>query len=567
MPRNSRTLFGITASPGFGLGPACLLHTTAPNASAHSPFTSAEAEQQRLAAAIEAAAQELTQIVADLRKNGQSESADIFDAHRTIVNDPELRKMVEQLISSERKSADEAWNQMIEQFAGMYAISRSEMLREKAHDVRDAGGRVTTYLRRDSTETDRSTPAAGHTLEQTSAADAGRASLPYSGILIARELTPSQILQLDATRVKAVVCATGSATSHNAILLRNRRIPAVFGVDITDITESTSLAVVATSLQSRVIVHPSDHDESEISAEKERWQHQQIRVKSEVHKSLLAPNGEPITVWANIGGPEDVALALDSGAQGVGLYRTEFLFMARNEPPCEDEQTEAYAAVLRAMNPRPVVIRTTDIGADKPVPWLGITPEANPFLGWRGIRHSLDQPDFFRAQLRALLRASFEGNLHIMFPMVTTLDEWRRARAMVHQVRDELMASDVPVAATIPLGIMVEVPAVALQIDEFLAEVDFISIGTNDLVQYLLAADRTNPRVEKLADYTHPAVDTLLRSIITAALRHGKSVSMCGEMAGDPAVTNQLLTHGLRTFSMNPDAIANFRKHYLEDLV
>ena len=410
-----------------------------------------------------------------------------------------------------------------------------EYFRARAADIRDVGRRVVCILL-GIDEVDLST-------------------LNIPSIIIARDLTPSDTVRLDKNLVLGFCTAEGGPTSHTAIIAKALDLPAVVGAgnDVLDIPSSSLLLL--DGQQGEIVVDPTKALQLEFT---ERKRNHEIRSSEELENALepaITLDGFEIEVVANAGNLQDAQMALERGAEGIGLLRTEFLYLDRATAPNEDEQLAAYDQILDVMGGRPVVVRTIDVGGDKELPYLDLGQEANPFLGWRAIRMCLDQPDFFKIQLRALLRSSPGHDLRIMFPMIATLEEVRRAKALLDESRDEVCAGGAAVAESIQIGIMVEIPSVAVLADQFAKEVDFFSIGTNDLTQYTMAAERTNEKVAHLGDACHPAVLRQIKRVLEAAHDQGIWVGLCGELAGDPDAVPVLLGLGLDEFSMAPASI------------
>jgi phosphotransferase system enzyme I (PtsI) len=383
-------------------------------------------------------------------------------------------------------------------------------------------------------------------------------------IIIAEDLTPSDTAQLNRQYVKGFTTDIGGRTSHSAIMARSLEIPAVVGTKTVTADIENGVLVILDGLAGTVIVDPSADMVKEYEEKKAAYEAQKAEWAKLVNERTVSKDGEHVELAANIGTPEDVKGVLENGGEGVGLYRTEFLYMGRTQLPTEDEQFDSYKAVLERMEGKPVVVRTLDIGGDKELPYLDLPKEMNPFLGFRAIRLCLEEQDIFRTQLRALLRASTFGNLKIMFPMIATLGEFRQAKAILLEEKAKLQAEGVVVSETIELGIMVEIPSTAVMADQFAKEVDFFSIGTNDLIQYTMAADRMNERVSYLYQPYNPAILRLVKMVIDAAHKEGKWAGMCGEMAGDEIAIPILLGLGLDEFSMSASSILQARSQILK---
>jgi len=517
-------LQGIGAAPGVAMGPAAVWREPQREAEAR-PGAGPETELARLAAAVETSREQLRDLAATLVAAAGEKEARIFCVHMLLLHDPLLIGAIKAAIEREGLSAEQAVARVSSQLIAQFQALQDPALRERAADVEDLARRLQANL-------------------------AGEGPRSASGIVVARNLTPSDVSLLAGQGVMAVVTEEGGAAGHMAILARALRLPAVVGAAgaLSAVCEGDLLVVDGAS--GEVIVRP---DEAIVAACRRRLAEQRVPpARLEVLRDLPAvtPDGFRIELAANIATPAEVDAALAAGAEGVGVFRTEYLFVNRAAPPSEDEQYEAYRGVLARMAPRRVIIRTIDLGGDKPAAGWDLPPEPNPALGLRGIRFALARESLFRSQLRALVRASAAGNLAVMLPMIANLDEVRRARALLDAVREKLGIS-VPAS----LGVMIETPAAALLASELAAETDFLSIGTNDLTQYVLAADRLNPAVAELYDPFHPALLRLLRAVSEAARRHGKWAGVCGEMGGDPLAAPLFVGIGMQELSMIPAAI------------
>lgn len=524
---------GIAASRGYARG-RVFIKTAAEVTIDQSLAQDPEVEIQRLEEARQQAAKELADIRDKTAREVGAEEAAVFDAHAMFLEDPEFMGQVEAAIRGDGKNAMVAMDEVSRQFVEIFEAMDDEYMRERAGDVADVSSRVLRIL-----------SGAAHQVDE----------MPEDSIVVAKDLTPSDTAQLDKSKVVAFVTDIGGRTSHTAIMARTLEIPAVVGTGNATQTLKAGDFVIVDGMTGEVVVDP---DEAALKAYDEldaNYQADKEAMKELIGVRVADASGKLVEVAGNIGKPEDVAAVLENGGDGIGLYRTEFLYMDRQELPSEEEQFEAYKAVLEAMGDKPVVIRTLDIGGDKKLPYLPLPEEMNPFLGYRAIRLCLDQPDLFKVQLRALLRASSFGNLRVMFPMISGLDEFRQAMALVEECKKELTAQGEAFSQDIQWGIMVEIPSTAVLAEEFAREVDFLSIGTNDLIQYSLAADRMSEKVSYLYDPMHPAVLKLIQMTIDGGHAQGKWVGMCGEMAGEEEAIPLLLEMGLDEFSMSASSI------------
>lgn len=527
-------LKGIPASGGIRLGPAFVFPDQELKPERRT-VQDVDAEWQRLERALEVAAGQLEALRAKTEAEAGAEEAAIFGAHVLFLKDPTLLDTVRKTIREEKRNAEAAWSSGTEGYARQLEAMGDSYFSARAADVRDVGRRVLRALMG---------------LEEADLSD-----LRQPSVVLARDLTPSDTARLDKSLVLAFCTAEGGPTSHTAILAKALRLPAVVGLGpaLLEVTGSTPLLVDGEA--GEVVVEP---DEATRRVYEARARQEDARAKVELeaaHQPAVTRDGHAVEVVANVGNLEDAEIALEYGAEGIGLLRTEFLYLDRQTAPDEERQFSAYEAILDAMATRPVVVRTLDVGGDKELPYLDLGQEANPFLGWRAIRMCLDQPDFFKTQLRALLRASPGHDLRIMFPMIATLDEVRRAKALLQEAKEEVLEAGHQVAGRIQVGIMVEVPSVAVLADLFAKEVDFFSIGTNDLTQYTMAAERTNERVAHLGDACHPAVLRQVERVIAVGHQAGRWVGVCGELAGDADAVPILLGLGLDEFSMAPGSI------------
>ncbi|MHA0855321.1 phosphoenolpyruvate--protein phosphotransferase [Paenibacillus sp. CMAA1364] len=529
---------GIGASPGYAIGIAKVLTVTiAPIERLQLDTAQLNDEIKRFEQAIIATQHDLEQIHAMLIDQQKDHEAEIFEAHLMLLEDEELIDRSKDLIRSESINAEFAFFTVSEEVAEMIAAIDDPYLKERAADIRDVARRILNKLQG---------------IDDTSLADE---TGPI--ILFAKDLTPSDTAQLDPNQVIGFVTEVGGRTSHSAIIARSVGIPAIVGTgDVLEGTVKNGQSVIINGTDGELIIDPDEGTLVHYTELQKLQSEQKDIYQTYLNKPSISKDGVQVELVANIGIVKDAELASNSGAEGIGLFRTEFLYMDREDLPSEEVQFESYRKVAETFNDdAPIVIRTIDIGGDKEVPYLDLPKEDNPFLGYRAIRICLDRPDMFKTQLRAILRASAFGNLKIMFPMIATLGEWRQAIAILEEVKLDLSKADIAYNNNIEVGIMIEIPAAALLADKFAKEVDFFSIGTNDLVQYTFASDRMNPKLSYLSDPLHPAIIQLVKMVITAAHAHGKWVGMCGEMAGQKHALPILLGLGLDEFSMSASAI------------
>ncbi len=531
-----RIFRGVAASPGIAIAPAFLFSGKEVEAES-APAGSPDEELARLQKALEQARREVEELYGKAVEEVGEEQAAIFKAHEMFLSDPTLLQQVEEFIRG-GKSAPAAWMEAIESQAAMLEALNDPVFSARAVDLRDVGRRVVGIL----------------------VGEEGEAKLPESpSVIIARELTPSQTILLPKDLVQGFCTVQGGRTSHVAILARGLGLPAVVGVSEDLLSEvQDGNTVVLDGTEGVLILDPSEETLSRYRAEKAALEEERRAAVLAGAKPAVTPDGRRIEIGANLGGAgrEEALRALEFGAEGVGLLRTEFLYMERTTPPDEEEQIEAYAPYVEVMAGRPIIFRTMDIGGDKPLPYLDLPKEANPFLGKRGVRLSLAHPELFLTQLRAILRAGAgAAGIKIMFPMVASLDEVRAAKARLEEARRSLSEDGLPYAADVEVGIMVEIPSAAVLADVLAPEVDFFSIGTNDLSQYTMAADRTHPDVGKMADAYHPAVLRLIKQVVDAAHGAGIWVGICGELAGDSLAAPLLLGLGVDELSMSSPSI------------
>jgi len=542
-PRNHsddpNQLLGVTASPGVAVG--FLYPVTAQVIDVPETGETPSAERDKLAQAIATAKQEIEALQTTVAAQGDPKKAAIFAAHQALLDDPELNDIATDFVAQD-KSAAFAWQQAYTVQAEMLAKLDNPLLAERANDLRDVGSRVLRLL----TGT-RPAPV----------------DYPANTILVAADLTPSDMATLDRAKVVGFCTVGGGATSHVAILARSLDLPALVGIEPRVLELPPGTPVILDGSAGTLRLHPSAAEMDDIRQRQARQQERRQLELATAFQPAMTQDGQRIEVVANISNAEDAAKSVTLGGEGVGLLRSELLFMERDMAPSEDEQTELYTAAAKALGDRPLIIRTLDVGGDKPLSYLPLAAETNPFLGIRGIRLGFDHPELLRTQLRAILRAAQAGNVQIMFPMVARLEEWHLAKTMLEAERQALGV------AAIPAGIMVEVPSTAVMAEQFAREVDFFSVGTNDLTQYTLAMDRGHPQLAALADALNPGVLGLIGMAARAANQHGKWCGICGSMAGDPQAIPILIGLGITELSVSipmiPSVKAQIRQLNLAD--
>ena len=498
------------------------------------------AEYERVEKAFSASIADLATIKQNAKSRLSDEELEVFDAHIAILSDPEMKSQIKDEIESQHVSAEEAMTDVTTNFANVLAaMTDNKYMQERAADVKDVAKRALSHL-------------LGKQLPDI-------ASISEPVVIIAKEITPSDTSQMDAKFVKGLATDLGGRTSHAAIMARTLRIPAVVGAEDVTSTIKNGDMVIVDGLHGDIIVDPSQAQIDEYQAKADSFEKERAEWAKLVDAPSVSKDGQHFEIAANIGTPDDVADALKQGADGVGLFRSEFLYMSSDHLPTEDEQFEAYKKAVVGMQGKPVVVRTLDIGGDKPLNYLPLPEEMNPFLGYRAIRICLHRPDIFKTQLRALIRASEFGPVEIMFPMIATLAELRQAKAIYQECKDELQKDHPGLGDNVKIGMMIEVPLAALYADQLAKEVDFFSIGTNDLIQYCFAADRGNDAVSYLYQPLNPAFLRLIKHVIDAAHANNTKAAMCGEMAGDQLAMPLLLGMGLDEYSMSASSILRTR--------
>lgn len=548
-----RTIQGVSVSAGIAIGTVRVL-AAVDYAVERRLIDDPQAEMDRFRAARDTAVAQLKQLRDNVAAEFGENKAELFDAHRLMLQDPDYAECVEGLIAQDKVNAEFAVKSAAEQFAAMFAAMDSSTMQARAADVKDVSRRVMNVLqgKRDSTAQDGSVQGDA---VQNGIVQNGIAQNGESHIIFAEDLAPSDTAQLDRAKVLGLVTAKGSANSHTAILARTMGLPAITGIgDAFDPADDGHVAVID-GTSGAVFVDP---DEATLTEYRRR------KAEAEEHLSLLrklkgkpteTKSGQRVHLYANISRPSDAAAVLANDAEGIGLFRSEFLYLEREDWPTEEFQFDAYGQVAQEMGDRPVIIRTLDIGADKQVDYFNLSHEDNPALGYRAIRICLTRPEIFKVQLRALLRASAYGNIAIMLPMITSVQEVRDAKRILEEAKSELRGERIDFNESIQIGVMIETPASVIMADELAAEVDFFSIGTNDLIQYSCAVDRINDKISSLYRPLHPGVLRLIKMAADAAKANGIECGVCGEMAGSRGMASVLCGLGVTNLSMSASSI------------
>lgn len=535
---------GTGASAGIGIGKVVILKEEA-LVIRRDTVADAAAEKERFKKAVEKSIEDTQALAADMAERIGEKEAEILNGHLMLLQDPMMTMEIEGKIDSEKLCSEAAIEDVCTMYADMFASMDDELMQQRAADMRDIKTRMQKVL--------------------LGVKSVDVSALPKGSVLVAEDLTPSVTAGINPENVTGIVTELGGRTSHSAILARALEIPAVVAAAGILSQAADGDEIILDGESGEIFVKPEESVKAEYEAKRASYLAEKEELKKYIGRETITKDGVKIEVAANIGRPEDVDRVLSYDAEGIGLFRTEFLFMDRTSMPTEEEQFEAYRKVAVAMNGKPVIIRTLDIGGDKEIPYMGLKKDENPFLGYRAIRFCLDRKDdIYRPQLRALLRASAFGAIKIMVPMVTCVEEYREAKALIHEIMDELEQEGIPYNKDIQVGIMVETAAASLMADVFAREVDFFSIGTNDLTQYTMSVDRGNDKVSYLYSTFNPAVLRSIHHIIECGRKEGIMVGMCGEAASDPLMIPLLVAFGLNEFSMSASAVLKARKMITE---
>ena len=533
-------LKGTSASAGIGIGKAMIVEE-AELVIKRESVADAAAEVERFKGALNQSLKDTEVLAADLATRVGEKEAEILNGHIMLLSDPMLTGEIETTIAGESICSEFAIETVCNMYADMFASMDDELMQQRATDMRDIKTRMQKIL--------------------LGVESVDIASLPEGSVIVAKDLTPSMTAGINPKHVTGIVTELGGKTSHSAILARALEIPAVVAVAGITSQVTNGDGIVLDGSEGVVYLNPEESIQKEFADKREAFLKEKKELEQYIGKPTVTKDGVTVELVANIGRPEDVDKVLEYDGEGVGLFRTEFLFMDRTAMPTEEEQFEAYKKVAVALNGKPVIIRTLDIGGDKESPYMGLAKDENPFLGYRAIRFCLDRKeDVYKPQLRALLRASAFGNIKIMIPLVTCIDEYREAKALIESLKKELDDMGIAYNKDIQVGIMVETAAASLIADIFAKEVDFFSIGTNDLTQYTMSVDRGNDKVSYLYSTFNPAVLRSIKRIIECGRAENIMVGMCGEAASDPLMIPLLLAFGLNEFSMSASAILNARK-------
>ncbi len=535
---------GTGASAGIGIGKVVILREEKLEIKRET-IADTEAEKARFKQAVDKSIEDTQALADDMAQRIGEKEAEILNGHLMLLQDPMMTMEIEGKIDGEKLCSEAAVEDVCTMYADMFASMDDELMQQRAADMRDIKTRMQKVL--------------------LGVQSVDVSALPAGSVLVSEDLTPSVTAGINPVNVTGIVTELGGRTSHSAILSRALEIPAVVAASgiLSQVKDGDE--IVLDGETGEIFIWPDEALKTEYQAKKDVYLKEKEELKKYIGKETVTKDGVRIETAANIGRPEDIDRVLSYDAEGIGLFRTEFLFMDRTSMPAEEEQFEAYRKVAVAMDGKPVIIRTLDIGGDKEIPYMGLKKDENPFLGYRAIRFCLDRKDdIYRPQLRALLRASAFGAIKIMIPMVTCLEEYREAKALIQEIMAELDENGIPYNKDIQVGIMVETAAASLMADVFAKEVDFFSIGTNDLTQYTMSVDRGNDKVSYLYSTFNPAVLRSIRHIIECGRKEGIMVGMCGEAASDPLMIPLLVAFGLNEFSMSASAVLKARKMITE---
>lgn len=530
-------LKGTPASQGYGIGTAIVLEDVSTDYS-NVRYTDAQSEKDRLQKAVDSFIEETKALAQSVKETAGDKEAEILEGHIVMLSDPFMISQMQDNIDA-GSVAEKAVDTVCNMFIDMFSSVDDELTNQRASDVKDIKDSLLKLL------------LGIETVDIS--------SVPKGSILVAKDFTPSMTSQINKENVNAIVTEVGGVTSHSAILARAMGLPAVLSVtDATKVIKDGE-TLIADGFKGKIIVNPTEAELKEYEEKDREYQKEKDSLKAFIGKPTVTKDGVKKVVYANIGKPEDVQNVLQNSGEGIGLFRTEFLFMDRAHEPTEEEQFEAYSTVARAMDGREVIIRTLDIGGDKEIPYLHIEKEENPFLGHRAIRYCLDNPELFKNQIRAILRASAYGYIKIMLPLVTCLEEVKKAKEIIKECEQELSDKGIEYKS-VPVGVMIETPSAVLISDLLAKEVEFFSIGTNDLTGYTMAVDRGNAKVSNLYDTFQPSVLRAIEMTIKNAKKEGIEVGMCGEAAADVNLIPKLVEWGLDEFSVTPTSILQTRK-------
>ena len=530
---------GIGASAGIGIGSVVIVKEPSLEYS-NTSVSDVVSEKERFNSALDKCIAKTQVMAEDMKTRVGEKEAEILEGHVLLLMDPEMSGQINANIENEKMCAEAAVEQVCDMYAQMFASIDDEMFQQRATDVCDIKTRLLKIL--------------------LGVEDLDLASVPEGTVLVAEDLTPSMTAGINPANVAGVLTEIGGKTSHSAILARALEIPAVLSIEGIVSKVENGQTVVLDGETGEVFVSPDEACLEEYKAKREAYLAEKADLQAFVGKESATADGHVVELCANIGKPEDALKVIECDGEGIGLFRTEFLFMDRPQVPTEEEQFTAYKKVAESLEGKKVIIRTLDIGGDKEIPYLGLAKEENPFLGFRAVRLCLQREDLYRPQLRALLRASAYGEIKIMVPMISCVDELRAVKAILEELKAELDEQGIPYNKDIQVGIMVETPAASLMADVFAKEADFFSIGTNDLTGYTMAVDRGNPDVAYLYSTYNPAVLRSIERVIKAGKAEGTMVGMCGEAAADPLLTPLLLSFGLDEFSVSATSILATRK-------